>query len=218
MGENFNFLKNPFEKIEKGNVAKFQDKCREIAKNLFNNYCIQCGEKKYYFAEIEFYYYEKGGKDGNWEEGWNRVTYARDGYSAGDLFYHLSGIDICFDSHYNEASARFGGILIRALKKEDGTVVAGPYTCRDEVLNSCNGSGMPRLSKLNEKRENETKVLPTIRCLGDKDTSLKLELCFYDGTIKKREWNPQNITFNTQKGGIVPKYGAYKTDRFQFSE
>ena len=78
MTENFDFLKNPFEELTNEKKNEFQNKCSEIAENLFNNFCIQCGEKKFYFAEIEFYYYEKS----KWENEWNKVTYARDGYDG----------------------------------------------------------------------------------------------------------------------------------------
>lgn len=44
-------------------------------------------------------------------------------YQGGQLFYHLSGIDICFDSHYKNNEAKFGGILIRAIKDEKGSIL-----------------------------------------------------------------------------------------------
>lgn len=207
-------LKNPFDGLTK---KEFRDKCFKIANILFCDYCINCNGNEFYFAEIEFYYYEKG----KWEEEWNKVTYARKGLVAGDLFYHLSGIDICFDSHYDETSARFGGILIRAIKKEDNTIVAGPYTCKDELLNACKGCCMPRLSKQMKIKKLKPIVLPTIRSLGEKDVKEKkidgnYELCFYDGNIKKEDWNPKKLRYNTSLGKIVPVYGSYNTTRFKF--
>lgn len=212
-------LKNPFDGLQPNDEKGFIGKCSELAEELFNNYCIQCNKIEYYFAEIEFYYYEKG----KWEEEWNQVTYARTGYAAGDLFYHLSGIDVCFDSHYDETSARFGGFLIRAIKKEDNTIVAGPYTCKDELLNACKGCSMPRLSKQMKVKRLKPKVLSTIRSLGDKDMKEKnidgnYELCFYDGNINREEWNPKKSRYGTSQGKIVPSYGSYKTNRFKFGQ
>lgn len=209
-------LKNPFDGLTKD---EFQGKCDKIANTLFSDYCINCNGKEFYFAEIEFYYYEKG----KWEEEWNKVTYARNGFAAGDLFYHLSGIDICLESHYDETSARFGGILIRAIKKEDNTIVAGPYICKDELLNACKGCCMPRLSRQMKAKHIKPNVLTAIRSLGDKDMKEKnidknYKLCFYDGNIKREEWNPQKSRYSTSQGKIVPVYGSYKTNRFKFEQ
>ena len=204
-------LTNPFDGLN-GDPHEFQKKCAEIAKDLFKNYCIECGAIKYYFAEIEFYYYEKD----KWDKDWNNMTYARNEIDPCAIYYHLSGMDICFKSYYDESKARFGGILIRAVKKEDGDIIAGPYSCRDELLNVCKGHYMPRLSKINGKCNNVPNVLPALRCLGDKDKSLQIKLCFYDGNVRKEDWNPKRMVFNTKKGEIVPKYGAYKTNRFDY--
>mgnify|MGYP003292429639 CR=1 FL=1 len=38
---------------------EFQKTCSDIAKDLFCNYCINCNGREYYFAEMEFYYWEK---------------------------------------------------------------------------------------------------------------------------------------------------------------
>lgn len=212
-------LKNPFEGLTQKNKEKLQKRCFDIAEELFNNYCILCNKTEYHFAEIEFYYYEKD----NWEEEWNKVTYARNGFAAGDLFYHLSGIDICFESHYDEMSAQFGGILIRAIKKEDNTIVAGPYTCKDELLNACKGCCMPILSRQMKTKHIKPTVLPTIRSLGDKDMKEKnidgnYEFCFYDGNIKREEWNSKKPKFSTSQGKIVNVYSSYKTNRFIFEQ
>lgn len=107
----------------------------KIADKLMHKCCIQCGEKKYYFAEIEFYYYDK---ENNSEE-WNRKTYPRTDKEAGDLFFHYSGFDICFESKYSEG--RFGGILIRSLFDEtNNRYITGPLLCVNEVLNACSVS------------------------------------------------------------------------------
>ena len=123
-------LTNPFDK--KNDLKGFQDKCKEIAKQLLENYCIKYGEKKYYyFAEIEFYYYDKK----KWNEEWNEKTYPRNNKNAGDFFFHYSGVDICFNSKFEEG--KFGGILIRSLKDENGNFITGPSVCMLEILNTC---------------------------------------------------------------------------------
>ena len=112
MEELYELLKKPFDGLSKD--EDIQGRCRSIAQELFDNYCIKCKEKEYYFAEIEFYYYEKG----KWEEEWNKVTYPRE-CKAGGLFYHLSGVDICLDSNLRKEKGVFsgkgGGLLIRSI-------------------------------------------------------------------------------------------------------
>ena len=208
MEDKYHFLKNPFDKLSKGDEKKFQGECAVIAQKLFDNYCILCGDAKYYFTEIEFYYYEKD----RWDDKWNEVTYARDDHKAGDLFYHLSGIDICFESHYlSIKNAKFGGILIRAIKDEMGIVIAGPLTCKDAILNACKGKQMPVLKQLFTQRKFDLKS--TYRALGEKDLDKGNDrLCFYDSRIN--DWNPVKNRYNTRKGVIEPKKGTYKTDRF----
>lgn len=208
MEEKYYFLKNPFDKLSKGEEKEFQRECAIIAQKLFDYYCIRCGDAKYYLAEIEFYYYEKE----KWDNKWNEVTYARDGYKAGDLLYHLSGIDICFESQYNSnKNAKFGGILIRAIKDEEGTVTAGPLTCKDVILNECKGKQMPTLEQLSTQRKIDMKS--TYRALGENDIDKEHDrLCFYDSRINN--WNPKKNRYNTRKGVIEPRKGTYKTDRF----
>ena len=50
-------LTNPFDNCKKNSLDDFKGNCLDIATKMLRNYCIQCGDKKYYFAEIEFYYY-----------------------------------------------------------------------------------------------------------------------------------------------------------------
>ncbi len=105
---------------------------RDIANNLFKDFCIECGDKKYCFAEIEFYYYDKN----KFNKEWNRETYPRTDKVAGELFFHYSGIDICFNSNFNKG--RFGGILIRSLRDiGNQCFITGPTVCSNEILNTC---------------------------------------------------------------------------------
>lgn len=130
-------LQEPLEDLNSCNV---QITFAMIARNLFNNCYIGCRDVEYYFAEIEFYYYDKEQCLGSNAEQykWQLITYARSDKKVGDFLYHLSGIDICFDSRIDSDCVRFGGILIRSIKdKNDKVVAAGPYTCRDFILNEC---------------------------------------------------------------------------------
>lgn len=102
---------------------------KPLAEEIMNKICISNGAYIYHPIEIEFYIYDK-------EEHPDIHVYPRDNKKAGDLFFHLSGMDICFESSIEDG--RFGGILIRALEREDGKRFGGPLTCKDEVLNSAN--------------------------------------------------------------------------------
>ena len=202
-------LKNPFDGIS--NYECFKAKCRDIASKLFNNYGIKCNNKIFRLAEIEFYYYdsEQYLKDPSHHK-WQEVTYPRNDYKGGELFYHLSGIDICFDSQYNEESGRFGGILIRSIK--DGKkIIAGPLNCKDEILNACKNGEMPKLKKVSEKQEIE--LAQTYRSLGKTGTDIHDGLCFYDASIKG-DWNPLKDRYDTKHGVIKPKKASYDTSKF----
>ena len=202
-------LKNPFDGIS--NYECFKAKCRDIASKLFNNYGIKCNNKIFRLAEIEFYYYdsEQYLKDPSHHK-WQEVTYPRNDYKGGELFYHLSGIDICFDSQYNEESGRFGGILIRSIK--DGKkIIAGPLNCKDEILNACKNGEMPKLIEVSGKQE--IKPVQTYRSLGKTGTDIHDGLCFYDASIKG-DWNPLKDRYDTKHGVIKPKKASYDTSKF----
>ena len=204
-------LKNPFDGIS--NYECFKAKCRDIASKLFNNYGIKCNNKIFRLAEIEFYYYdsEQYLKDPSHHK-WQEVTYPRNDYKGGELFYHLSGIDICFDSQYKEKSGKFGGILIRSIK--DGEkIIAGPLNCKDEILNACKNGKMPKLKKVSGKQE--IKPAQTYRSLGKTGTDIHDGLCFYDASIiKKGDRNPKRDRFDTKTGRIESKKSSYDTSKF----
>ena len=207
-------LKNPFDGIS--NYECFKAKCRDIASKLFNNYGIKCNNKIFRLAEIEFYYYdsEQYLKDPSHHK-WQEVTYPRNDYKGGELFYHLSGIDICFDSQYNEESGRFGGILIRTIKDGD-KIIAGPLNCKDEILNACKNGKMPKLKKVSGKQE--IKPAQTYRSLGKTGTDIHDGLCFYDASIIKGDWNPLRYRYVTKTGRIEPKKGSYDTSKFDVNK
>lgn len=208
-------ITNPFNEVAINDYVGFQEKCKEIAIDLFSHYCIECNNKEFYFAEIEFYYWSKN----HWNEKWNRVTYPRI-CKAGNLYYHLSGIDICFDSYYNEGNlkeeARFGGILIRAIRCENGIVIAGPWNCMLKLLNECESGYMPQLTRSDSSGIQEKDIKQAYRALGEEDRiedqNHHLKLCFYDSNIK--EWNQQKVRLN-KKTGLLEEYRSnYNTERF----
>ena len=96
-----------------------------------NEYCIDNGQYQYRPIEIEFYIYDK-------DKHPDKHVYPRDNKSAGELFFHYSGMDICFDSSLEKGF--FGGILIRALERcknnSKNAEFGGPLVCLNEVLNT----------------------------------------------------------------------------------
>lgn len=206
-------LTNPFDGLT---IDSFNDKCYDIAKSLFCNYYIDCNGKKYYFAEIEFYYWEKS----EWNEKWNRVTYPRQ-CEAGELFFHLSGIDICFNSYYNEnkldEEAKFGGILIRAIRDEDNNIMAGPWNCMLKILNDSRGGNMPTIDFSQTPINTADSIKPTYRALGEidkqEDENNSLNLCFFDSTINN--WNQNKIRLKKDSGKLEYYKSHYDTKRFK---
>lgn len=201
MTENFDFLKNPLK-----DSCDVQETFGDIARKLFNEYCIDCNGSEYYFAEIEFYYYEKD----KWENEWNKETYARDDYEAGTLFYHLSGVDICFDSKYDEN--RFGGILVRSLKNAE-KLITGPLNCKNELLNACKGKCMPILKEL--ETHYEINPISTKRLLGKTAMLNNIDgdynLCFYDENIT--DWNTERIWYDKKNGKAKKVSKKYTINR-----
>jgi hypothetical protein len=205
-------LTDPFDKVEKNDLKGFQDKCFEIAEDLFCNYCINCNGEKYYFAEIEFYYYE--GR--NFNEKWNEVTYSRK-CKAGEIFYHLSGMDISFNSNlpqdFKKKKVGYGGgILIRSVVEKDGNtekIIVGPLTCVNKMLNACHGKKMPFVDKAKAGRN--VALLPTYRYLGKKDfdniekkeskdsnQGIDLKLAFFDDALQPK-WNNARSSYYSNR-------------------
>ena len=198
---NFDFLKDPLK-----DSCDVQKVFGNIAKQLFQEYCINCNETEYYFAEIEFYYYEKG----KWDEKWNDVTYERI-TNAGDLFYHLSGVDICFLSTLTKEKGkkigRGGGILIRSIwdGKNKESLIVGPLSCANKMLNACKGGSMPNLKQV---KQNKCMSKETYRYLGKKDFDSivdgnnkdgKLKLAFYNTDIDENVWNKARSSYYSKR-------------------
>lgn len=189
-------LTNPLKELEVKNDKlvevhkKLNEIAKEIAKELFNNYGIKCGNKIFRFAEIEFYYYKKG----IWQDKWNMTTYYRD-KKAGELFFHYSGVDICFQS---DSKNEFGGILIRSMVEvdKDEKFVAlhkGPMICANLMLNSCEKT-MPFVSKEVNSLNYEGMIQPEFRYGVDEEShkdeeNKNLRLCFFVNQYECTKFN-----------------------------
>ena len=212
------FLTNPLLGLSKNDVTKdVQERFEQIAKCLFEDFIICCGEKIFRFAELEFYYY----KFGEWNEGWNKETYPRNNKHAGDLFFHYSGVDLCFESHIKDKDAEYGGILIRSLL-DGNNILAGPSYCENIMLNSC----LESLPKLDLGEHKNYTLKPTKRynikwkkysyelefrtCKCDQQNSMKLNLCYYahafegneldwDNTCVRKDWDKKLEKFKSVK-------------------
>ena len=179
-------LQKPLDGLNGQNV---QATFKTIAENLFENFCIKCGEETfYYFAEIEFYYYEKG----KLEEEWNKKTYPRTDKKVGELFFHYSGCDVCFESDFEKGI--FGGILIRSLKDENGKFITGPTVCMLEMLNNCSKTKqLPEVVPIDgehkKKCELDEKHIPRYGIKYKKENLVDKPLCFYDKELFKKYSN-----------------------------
>ena len=174
-------LKDGINGISKDN---FNSRFKSIAQEIICNFSIKCGDKRYRFVEIEFYYYDSM----HLNEEWNRKTYPRTGKATGDLFFHYSGVDICFESDYPKGV--FGGILIRSLYDENKRLyITGPLLCANEILN--NGC-WPIVEKASPRY---CKIATTSRYGKQYDEEFDDQLCFYDENIilfnefKKATWD-----------------------------
>lgn len=207
-------LTNPFDKdiCQENSLEAFQAQCLNIAKTLLEGYCIQCGNKYYYFAEIEFYYYEKN----RWNKEWNEKTYPRKNKKAGDFFFHYSGFDICFNSNFDKDTAKYGGILIRSLKDNAGKFITGPSVCSLEILNTC--FELNALPKLISQSNSNCKICEKpISRYGIDD----VDLCYYDEQIKNKltnEFEDATWDYSKKKNGEVKgikKIIRYYKKRFE---
>lgn len=212
-------LEKPFDGLNANDAESFKDECFKIAENLINEFCIQCGKKKYYFAELEFYYYQTD----RWNMEWNEKTYPRKNKKAGDFFFHYSGFDICFDSNFDEKMAKFGGILIRSLKDEKGNFITGPSVCALELMNVC--YEQKELPELTPCSNIESKICEKpIKRYGIKyiDQQEDKNLCFYDERIKDKlrnefEDDPTWDYSKNNKGEVkgIKKRVRYYKKRFE---
>lgn len=219
--ENYDFLNNPFNGLDPNDVIGIQNQCDKLAELLFNKYGIRCGDKTFRLVEFEFYYYKKQESGiSDWNAEWNRETYPRN-KNAGELFFHYSGADICFQCHFDEKErddeyGEFGGILIRSIL--DGSkVLAGPLFCANAMLNACKKQ-LPELVPVDLRH---CKFAKDLRCGIDSDKNQekdrRLNLCYYVTRIdgKEIEWEAasERISWDKKNDRFKKVTRNYKKER-----
>ena len=96
-----------------------QEKIENFIRDLLENYVLEVAGEKFAFAEIEIY------------TSADKNTYKRVS-SAGDIFFHNFGFDICFKS----SKEAYGGVLVRSLLRlSDHKIINGPCRYANEILN-----------------------------------------------------------------------------------
>lgn len=108
---------------------------KRIAEVLFNNYRISANKTEYDIVEVEFYY---DSPKPNEHKDIFIYSKTEKNLTTGNWLFHLSGIDLTFGDLENKSR---GGILIRAIKKTDGSklpYVIGPWRTMLEILNHIN--------------------------------------------------------------------------------
>ena len=203
--ETFNFTINSFLSLtNKGNDTS---KLKELASCIMNNYCIFNGQYHYRPIEIEFYVYK-------YDEHEDRHVYPRIKNSE-DLFFHYSGMDICFDSSLDNKC--FGGILIRALEREEGKqLIGGPLVCLNEVLNTATGKLIVEKKKIDEPQNADPfgqrvgiNALPNIE-----DTYYNKEYRFVRNDIKENSTFGLRTTYNYSNHEFKETSNSYKLKRY----
>ena len=214
-------LTNPLSGFKSGDFKGIERKFREIANSLFCNYCIKTDTKILRFAEIEFYYFKKG----EWDQEWNNVTYPRK-KNLGELFFHYSGVDVCFQTHLDDEGGyvEFGGILIRSLIEldENGKILhlhAGPQYCANLMLNSCNTT-LPRLA-IAKVINCETKSAVRFgieKAEREREEKADFRLCFFIDQFNSDELNwkeaSESKDWNIKEGKFKVTKRNYARERF----
>ena len=96
-----------------------QEEIENFMRGLLQDYALEVAGVKFAFAEIETY------------TSADKNTYKRTS-SAGDIFFHNFGFDICF----NSSEEAYGGVLVRSLWPLGGAEpIAGPRRCANAILN-----------------------------------------------------------------------------------
>ena len=96
-----------------------QKEIENFMRSLLQDYALEVAGVKFAFAEIEIY------------TSADKNTYKRTS-SAGDIFFHNYGFDICF----NSSEEAYGGVLVRSLWPLEGAEpIVGPRRCANAILN-----------------------------------------------------------------------------------
>lgn len=214
MTKNFIELCSQLKSIQDECVLK--NKFKDIAKVLFCNHHIDCCGNIFYFAEVEFYYYRNNVRNkSNFNAEWNKVAYPRNA-QTGDLFFHLSGIDICFESEFNKEWAEFGGILIRSIVDTNGDITAGPLTCKNYMLNICQKANrtIPTFVDNQHGESRSCCVRPT-SLTGIKNAKAQIDNCYFDASLPRKKWSTKIPKYNTTKGVFEEFNRKYDVSKFE---
>lgn len=149
-----------------------EDKLKEWACNLMNNYCISVGDKKFHFVELEFYHWKQDG------------TYPRN-WEDGKLFYHYSGIDIM--RNFRDANKEdYWGVLIRSVEVNN-TFIGGPMKVKNIILNTMTTEA-PLFTQLADPKTINKEEIDSSPRIGFKEQTQK-----YRFVIKEKETDmPRN--------------------------
>ena len=110
-------MKEIFSRLDPNKAT--QEKIENFMRDLLENYVLEVASEKFAFAEIEIY------------TSADKNTYKRVS-SAGDIFFHNFGFDICFES----SKEAYGGVLVRSLLRlSDHEIINGPRRCANAILN-----------------------------------------------------------------------------------
>lgn len=210
-----NNIKDLLEKIWEKGIDP--DKLKELAKELMNEYCIYNGQYHYRPIEIEFYIYDK---DKHADE---HVYYRNK--KAGELFFHYSGMDICFESsspqpNNGNKDVRFGGILIRALERigSDNQLFGGPLVCMCEIINTATEKCKVEKRPISESEKKD--IVPFrqrvgIKAKNEEDTFYRfVRKDILDELEYKRRCFSSRDSFDFKKKTYKQKSSSYKIEEY----
>lgn len=110
-------MKEIFSRLDPNKAT--QEEIENFMRDLLENYVLEVAGEKFAFAEIEIY------------TSADKNTYKRVS-SAGDIFFHDFGFDICFESSKED----YGGVLVRSLwPLGQAEPIVGPCRCANAILN-----------------------------------------------------------------------------------
>lgn len=172
-------------------TTDFKGYFEDIAKLLMNKCVISKLGINYEIVEVEFYLFTSEHQD--------VITYPRK-LSAGQWFFHQSGVDLTFESN----AEHFGGILIRGLRNiKTAELTLGPQKCVDLLWDKSDAFKIheneyptivaaPR--KLDENIQNFPRWIP----VKDEDKAKKLE--YWTDRVKTEGYE---VCHTTDKTDIV---------------
>lgn len=111
--------------------SNFSEEFSMMADALLNRFVIRKGDRKFRILELEFYH--SGTQS-------SVITYKRQ-TAAGVWFFHLSGVDLSFQSDVE----CYGGILIRAVREiaPESEAICGPFNVVDVLFDKFDAMDLP---------------------------------------------------------------------------